>query len=82
VNKLAKCMGIKPVLSPLNSGADEFILDWLLNSPNGTQLVSRIMVSPFDIKRIIAAQETLITTRNNSGLLGKSVQRIKNFTDI
>ncbi len=35
--------------------ADEFILDWLLNSPTGAHLVSRIIVSPAHIKRIIAA---------------------------
>jgi hypothetical protein len=35
--------------------ADEFILDWLLTSPNGAHLVSRIIVSPAHIKRIIAA---------------------------
>jgi hypothetical protein len=35
--------------------ADEFILDWLLNSPNGAHLVSRIIVSPTHIKRIIDA---------------------------
>jgi len=34
---------------------EEFILDWLLNSPTGTHLVSRIIVSPGHIKRIIAA---------------------------
>ena len=35
--------------------ADEFILYWLLNSPNGAHLVSRIIVSPTHIKRIINA---------------------------
>ncbi|MHB8910827.1 MAG: DUF3467 domain-containing protein [Syntrophales bacterium] len=35
--------------------ADEFILDWLLTSPTGAHLVSRIIVSPAHIKRIIAA---------------------------
>ena len=35
--------------------ADEFMLDWLLNSPNGVHLVSRIIVSPAHIKRIINA---------------------------
>jgi hypothetical protein len=35
--------------------ADEFILDWLLNSPSGVHLVSRIIVSPSHIKRIIQA---------------------------
>jgi len=32
---------------------EEFILDWLLNSPSGVHLVSRIIVSPGHIKRII-----------------------------
>jgi hypothetical protein len=35
--------------------ADEFILDWLLNSPSGVHLVSRIIVSPSHVKRIIRA---------------------------
>jgi hypothetical protein len=35
--------------------ADEFILDWLLNSPTGAHLVSRVIVSPAHIKRIIGA---------------------------
>ena len=39
----------------VSHGADEFTLDWLLNSPNGTHLVSRIIVSPNHIKRIIDA---------------------------
>ena len=34
---------------------EEFILDWLLNSPSGTHLVSRIVVSPGHLKRIIDA---------------------------
>lgn len=34
---------------------DEFMIDWLLNSPNGTHLVSRIIVSPGHVKRIIEA---------------------------
>ncbi len=34
---------------------DEFILDWLLNSPNGAHLVSRIIVSPSNLKRTIEA---------------------------
>ena len=36
-------------------GPDEFILDWLLNSPTGAHLVSRIIVSPAHVKRIIDA---------------------------
>jgi len=35
--------------------ADEFILDWLLNAPNGAHLVARLIVSPAHLKRIIAA---------------------------
>ena len=34
---------------------EEFIVDWLLNSPSGTYLVSRIIVAPGHIKRIISA---------------------------
>jgi len=37
---------------------DEFILDWLLNSPNGAHLVSRIIVSPGNLKRTIEALTT------------------------
>lgn len=33
--------------------AEEFILDWFLNSPSGVHLISRIIVSPSHIKRII-----------------------------
>jgi hypothetical protein len=39
----------------VSHGADEFILDWLLNSPTGVHLVSRIIVSPAHVKRIINA---------------------------
>ncbi len=34
---------------------EEFLIDWMLNSPSGTHLVSRIVVSPGHMKRIIAA---------------------------
>ena len=34
---------------------EEFIIDWLVNFPTGTHLVSRIIVSPGHIKRIIPA---------------------------
>jgi len=34
---------------------EEFIIDWLLNSPSGTHLVSRIIVSPGHLKRIMDA---------------------------
>jgi len=39
----------------VSHSADEFVLDWLLTSPNGAHLVSRIIVSPAHIKRIINA---------------------------
>lgn len=32
---------------------EEFILDWLLSSPGGIHLVSRVIVSPVHVKRII-----------------------------
>ncbi len=34
---------------------EEFILDWILNSPGGASLVSRIIVSPGHMKRIVSA---------------------------
>ncbi len=34
---------------------EEFIIEWLLNSPSGTHLVSRVIVSPGHMKRIIDA---------------------------
>jgi hypothetical protein len=39
----------------VSHSADEFVLDWLLTSPNGAHLVSRVIVSPPHIKRIINA---------------------------
>jgi hypothetical protein len=36
-------------------GAEEFIMDWLLHSPNGPHLVSRIIVTPGHMKRITKA---------------------------
>ena len=32
---------------------DEFMLDWLLNSPNGPHLLARIILSPANMKRTI-----------------------------
>jgi hypothetical protein len=37
---------------------EEFMLDWLLNSPNGPHLVSRIILSPSNVKRAIEALTT------------------------
>lgn len=34
---------------------EEFIIDWLLNSHGGAHLVSRIIISPGHMKRIIGA---------------------------
>jgi hypothetical protein len=34
---------------------EEFIVEWLLSSPSGTHLVSRIIVSPGHMKRIVDA---------------------------
>lgn len=34
---------------------EEFILDFLLTAPNGTQLVSRVLVSPGHMKRVLGA---------------------------
>ncbi len=36
-------------------GPEEFIIEWLLNSPSGAHLVSRIIVTPGHVKRIISA---------------------------
>jgi hypothetical protein len=37
---------------------EEFIIDWLMTSPTGTHLTSRVIVTPGHIKRIIAALTT------------------------
>ncbi len=33
---------------------EEFIIDWLVNSPSGTHLASRVIVTPGHMKRIIS----------------------------
>jgi hypothetical protein len=49
-------------------GPEEFIIDWLLQSPNGPHLVSRIIVTPPHMKRIVKAlQENLETYERNFG---------------
>jgi hypothetical protein len=45
--------------------AEEFILDWMLNSPSGMHLVSRIIVTPGHLKRIM-------------GLLSENLRRYEN----
>ncbi|HQT97085.1 MAG: DUF3467 domain-containing protein [Desulfobacteria bacterium] len=39
----------------VSHSSEEFIVEWLLSSPSGTHLVSRIVVSPGHMKRIIDA---------------------------
>jgi len=39
----------------VSHSAEEFMMEWVLNSPSGTHLVSRIIVSPGHVRRIIAA---------------------------
>jgi hypothetical protein len=47
---------------------EEFIIDWLLNSPSGAHMVSRIIVSPGHMKRIIdALSDNLRKFENNFG---------------
>lgn len=41
----------------VSHGPEEFMIDWLLQSPNGVHLVSRIVVSPAHMKRILGALE-------------------------
>lgn len=39
----------------VSHSAEEFMMEWLLSSPSGTHLVSRVIVSPGHVRRIIAA---------------------------
>ncbi len=49
-------------------GLEEFIIDWVLHSPNGGHLVSRIIVTPGHMKRIVKAlQENLEKYEENYG---------------
>jgi hypothetical protein len=51
-------------------GPEEFIVDWFLQSPNGAHLVSRIVVTPGHMKRIIQAlQENLEKYENTFGAI-------------
>jgi hypothetical protein len=53
----------------VSHGPEEFIIDWLLQSPNGVHLVSRIIVTPGHMKRIVSAlQENL--AKYEEGLSG------------
>lgn len=44
---------------------EEFIIDWLLNSPSGNFLVSRVIVTPGNLKRIISALEDNLAKYEN-----------------
>jgi Protein of unknown function (DUF3467) len=49
-------------------GPEEFIMDWILESPNGGHLVSRIIVTPGHIKRIVKAlQDNILKYEQNFG---------------
>ena len=50
----------------ISHGSDEFIIDWLLQSPNGVHLVSRIIVSPAHLKRIVEALQDNLTKYEES----------------
>lgn len=51
-------------------GPEEFIIDWLLNSPNGAHLLSRIVVAPGHMKRICnALQENIKVYEQNFGVI-------------
>jgi hypothetical protein len=54
----------------ISHGPEEFIIDWLLQSPNGVHLVSRIVVSPGHLRRIVSAlQENLVKYEEGFGEL-------------
>jgi hypothetical protein len=38
----------------ISHGPEEFLMDWLLQSPNGAHLLSRIIVAPGHMKRILS----------------------------
>ncbi len=47
---------------------EEFLIDWLLNSPTGAHMVSRVIVSPGHMRRIIdALTENLQKFENRFG---------------
>jgi hypothetical protein len=50
----------------ISHGPEEFIIDWLLQSPNGVHLVSRIIVTPAHLKRIVSALQDNLTKYEES----------------
>ena len=60
--------------------AEEFIIEWLLNSPSGTHLVSRIIVSPGHMKRVIEAlSDNLKKFENNFGTVTVAEKKDQSF---
>jgi hypothetical protein len=53
----------------VSHSGEEFMIDWFLNSPTGTHMVSRILVSPGHMQRIIEALEENL--RKYEGRFGK-----------
>jgi hypothetical protein len=49
-------------------GPEEFIMDWMLHAPNGAHLVSRLIVAPGNMKRIVKAlQDNIDRYEKNFG---------------
>lgn len=60
--------------------AEEFIIDWMLNSPSGTHLISRIVVSPGHLRRIIdALSDNLSRYEKNYGQVRLVEQKDRSF---
>ena len=59
---------------------EEFILDWMLNSPSGMHLVSRVVLTPGHMKRVISAlAENLRRHEQMFGPLGTSEGTSQSF---
>lgn len=57
---------------------EEFILDWLFNSPNGMHLASRIIVTPGHLKRVIEAlSDNLRKYENTFGEVGETLHNVQ-----
>jgi hypothetical protein len=64
----------------VSHSGEEFMLDWLLNSPNGAHLLSRIIVSPTHVKRIInALKENLDIYEKQFGSIKETVSADHKF---
>ena len=60
----------------VSHGPEEFVVDWLLQSPNGVHLVSRIIVTPGHMRRILSALQDNLTkyeqTFGDAGVVGST----------